>query len=53
LYFPFSPKVPLYIGTNLKGDFVGIGQGIGNCTVDIELSGTITASGKIGYCCGK
>ena len=53
LSFTLSPTVPIYFGTNLKGDFKGFGKGIADCTVDLELSGTITASGMIGYCCGK
>lgn len=50
LNFTFSPSVPLNFDVDLTGNLAP--PATPKCKIDLELSGTITASGTIGYCCG-
>jgi RHS repeat-associated protein len=51
LTFTLSPSVPLVFSVDLAGNWSPPAKP--KCKVDLELSGTITASGTIGYCCGN
>jgi RHS repeat-associated protein len=51
LSLTFDPKVPVTFDVDLTGDLAPPAKP--KCKVDLELNGTVTASGTIGYCCGK